>query len=196
MKPKLYLLLLSGLLLFLAGMQETGCKKDNNDDPALEQSYWGTLTVTWKSSYPSWDVTASMGVEISAERVIVIEPGTLLYSGEKMVSDDSKLTRNGWWDMSPTGKMVDNVDQWGTYIYIDAHIMVMEDVTRVYAKDNYGNWVLVGTAPFMGDVPAELAFRFDLSTTDDNGHSISVQESTGSITWTLSLFPQTPGIVP
>ena len=180
--------------MLLAGLMLTFCKKDNEDDPVFEESYWGTLTVNWKSTYPPWDVTSSMGVEISEERVIVIEPNTLLYSGEKLVSDDSKLTRNGWWDMSPTGEMVDNVDQWGSYIYINANIMVMEDVTRVYAKDNYGNWVLVGTAPFMGDVPAELAFRFDLAITDDNGHSISVQESTGAITWTLALFPQNPAI--
>lgn len=183
-----YLIMLS-LLMLLSGVVFTACKKDEEKDKQFETGYTGQLKVTWESSYPYWSVTSTMKVEISTEKIVVIEPNTLVYSGEKIVSDDSKLTRSGWWDMSPTGKVVENVDQWGTYIYVDPHIFVMEDVTRVYAKDNYGNWVLVGTAPYMGDSQGELAFRFDLATTDDFGHSIGVQESTGSITWTLTLMP-------
>jgi hypothetical protein len=70
---------------------------------------------------------------------------------------------------------------------VDAHVTVQNDVQRIYAKDNDGNWVLVNETPFNETPYSVVSFDFDDAET--NGSYQSLVLPTGSIIWRLTLTP-------
>ena len=121
--------------LFLLGILAAGCSKKENDDPVFETGYSGLLEVVYTNTYPVWTTETSVEVNISPSGKVVIEPGTLSYSGE-LITEDSKITRSGTWQMAPEGEVLNKAG--ATYITVDPGITVINDVTRIYAKDNSG----------------------------------------------------------
>ncbi len=159
-------------------------------DPVLEKSYDGTLVVNFTNSFPRWSET-SLGMRVSIDKdlgTVLIEEGSLEYNGDTILVDShgeeaSRIERGGFWNMKPQGKLskAGNV----MYINIDAGITVYGDVTNVYAKDDYGTWILVASESFEGTPNSDLSFV--LQEAIDGSAVIQSGDQFGSITWTLGL---------
>ena len=182
--------LVGTLLVVLACLLFTSCEKDKNEmapENWLDRSYYGTLTVRYTSVYPQWDVSISMDVVIDKELgAVTISNATLNYSGETLVSADSKIERTGSWGIFPIGRLEGNADH--PQVFVDAGIIIQNDVQNIYAKDNGGNWVLVNSTDFSGEEPnSDLSFDFDNAIL--SGAVINATAAGGSIIWTLILTP-------
>jgi hypothetical protein len=100
------------------------------------------------------------------------------------VSDDSKIERNGQWTLEPLGHII--VEGGVAYIKIDALINIDYDETKVYAKDNNNNWILVTEYAFSGMPNSDLGFNF--SDAVNGGTTSNVVDQFGNIEWTLILY--------
>ncbi|MBN2612372.1 MAG: hypothetical protein JXB00_12505 [Bacteroidales bacterium] len=169
----------------------TGCTKKDPPNMApdnwLERSYLGVLTINYTSVYPEWNVSATMDVTIDKEMGdVMVSSTTLNYSGETIIDEDGKIERTGSWELVPTGRLEGTWED--RYVFIDAGIIIQNDVQKIYAKDDQGNWQLVSTVDFSGAEPnSDLTFDFDEA--NSSGSVISVASAAGSITWTLHLMP-------
>ena len=186
---KLKQLYILSLLLLITGLVLPGCKKDDSNDMVpdnwLDNSYKGSLTVRYMNVYPAWDVSTTMDVEIDkVTGLVTISNATLNYSGETLVSADSKIQRSGSWSINPTSELRDKPDN--PNIYVDAGIIIQNDVQNIYAKDNSGNWQLVNSTDFSGETP-ESELSFNLNDAVIGGSTITASGAGGSITWTLIL---------
>ena len=181
-----FMLLLTTCMLF------TACEKEE-DPPDMtledwdEHNFSGTLTVYYTNVYPEWNVSEQMTVSIDGPLAIITISGTTLsYSGETLVSDDSKITRSGSWLIEPVSHFEGDPDD--PDIFVDANITIQNDVQRIYAKDDHGNWIQVNEVDFSGLTPdSDLTFRF-ADALWANGSVVSVSTATGSITWRLDLL--------
>ena len=172
---KYCLILISFLLL-------AGCSRE--DESMFEVSYDGTLTVEFINTYTPWSVSTSMEVSMTKSGEIAIETEALSYSGV-LTMGDSRITRSGTWLLRPEGYFEES----NKTIVINPNIEVSNDLTEVYAKDNYGNWVKVSQdKPYNGQTGGPVTFGFMMATTDPVGSVQAVSDGTGSITWTLSLY--------
>jgi len=177
------------ILLSLFLITAVSCKKEEDPniipDPLLDNNYRGSLYVKWTNTLPPWSATTSMDVFIDKQLgVITIDAGTLSYSGDTIIGDDSRLERSGQWSMNPTGILMGTVGN--LTIDIDTDVVVQNDVQRIYAKVD-GEWVLVNETPFNETPYSE--FTFDFNEAILNGSTISVSVGTGSILWRLTLTP-------
>jgi hypothetical protein len=155
-------------------------------DPVLTNDYQGQLYVRYTSTLPPWDVSTTMNVHIAKDLgVVTIDGGTLSYSGDTIINGDSRLVRSGQWSMSPNGILMEDAGR--KYIDVDAQVTVQNDIQRIYAKDNDGNWVLVNETPFNETPYSVVSFDFDDAET--NGSYQSLVVATGSIIWRLTLTP-------
>jgi hypothetical protein len=182
------------LILFIPLLILSGCSLFEDDEPEdpeipdnwLEHSYEGTLTVNFTNTYPEWDVSTTMDVHIDKETGLVTFSGaTLNYSGETLVSADSKIIRSGNWNIDPTGTMMN--DEGVTWIEVDAHVVINSDVQKIYAKTNDGTWKLMNETDFASTPNSDLAFDVDDAVI--SGSVVSASSDLGSITWTLRLTP-------
>lgn len=170
------------LLCFLAACEKDKKDNDNQSDNASS----GYLKVLYTCAYPEWSERSVMNVEIGPDGTVQISSAGMEYAGETMISADSKIERYGSWDMNPEG----NIENQGKNVFVDAHLIVIDDVTKVYEKDNSGNWVLVLETPgYTGEVATDLSFNYKQATENAGGDQISVNQSTGSMVWTLNLIP-------
>jgi hypothetical protein len=175
---------------FLGSLIFASCSKE--DQPLFETAFDGHLTVEYLNTYPPWAVSAEMEVTMTENGVIAIETGTLSYSGE-LTLEDSRIIRSGTWLLRPEGYFENS----NSTIVINPNIEVSNDLTEVYAKDNYGNWVKVSPDnPYNGPAGGPVTFSFVMATTEPTGSVQAVFESTGAITWTLTLFETNIPIVP
>lgn len=190
MKTHLKLLQISALII-LSFIIILSCKKTEEEpnmipDPILDQSYQGALYVTYTSTLPPWSVSTSMDVFLDKELgVFTIDHGTLSYSGDTIIQEDSKMVRSGQWKMYPIGTLMEDAGR--KYIDIDVQLEVQNDILQIYAKDNNGNWVLVNETPFNETPYSVVSFDFADATT--NSSTVSIQAAGGSIIWTLALMP-------
>jgi hypothetical protein len=185
--PHLLLLIIISFLLSGCSLFEEEVESEPDiPDNWLEHSYLGTLTVRFTNTYPEWDESATMDVDIDKVTGLVTFSGTTLsYSGETIVSPDSKITRSGNWSIDPTGLLID--DDGTVYMQVDAHVVVNSDVQRIYAKNNKGEWQLVNETDFASTPNSDLSFILDDAVI--NGSVVSAESELGSITWVLRLTP-------
>ena len=179
------------LIILLASLLVFSCKKDKDKpipvpDPVLESSYDGTLVVQFINTIPPWNET-SIGMEVFIDGefgVVDIADGSLAYTGDTIINNDSRIERTGFWNMYPLGSL--RTEGGIDYLDVNAQIIVVGDVQHVYAKDNNDNWVLVSTFNFTGSPNSDLAFV--LQDAINTSSVVSASTGTGSITWTLSLI--------
>lgn len=167
-----------------------GCNKKEEPnivpDPILTNDYQGQLFVRYTNTLPPWDKSTAMNVHIDKKLgVVTIDNGSLSYSGDTIINNDSRLVRNGEWAMYPIGTLMEDAGR--KYMDVDAHVTVQNDVQRIYAKDNDGNWVLVNETPFNETPYSVVSFDFDDAVL--NGSYQSLVVATGSIVWRLTLTP-------
>ena len=176
--------------ILLACLLLASCSKEN--EPLFETAYEGFLTVEYINTYPPWAVSTEMEITMTENGKIIIMTGILEYSGE-LTLEDSKIIRSGAWGLRPEGYFEES----NSTIIINPNINVENDLTEVYAKDNYGNWVKVSQDnPYSGPAGGTVTFGFMMATTHPVGSVQAVIEGTGSITWTLSLMPAYVPLVP
>jgi len=157
---------------------------DNVPDQLLEHDYRGNLNVRYTNVYPEWDESTSMEVHIDKEvGIITFENAELNYSGENIINGDSKITRSGSWTIDPTGRLEKDGDI--IYIPVDAGVNVVNDVQKLYARDNEDNWILVNETSFDSEPNSDLIF--ELAEAEDQGSVISAESEGGSLTWSLYL---------
>jgi len=158
----------------------SGCQKEKN---MFDNFYSGNLSVEYINAYPPWAVETTLIVDISTDGTVLITSGSLSYSGE-LILDDSKIVRSGSWDIFPEGHIEGGNPK---YVVIDPGILVSNDITEVWAKDNYGTWVKVSeTPPYNGPSGGVVTFSFDEAVTGTGEEEVI--EPTGSIKWTLDLM--------
>ncbi|MBN2523274.1 MAG: hypothetical protein JXB24_08350 [Bacteroidales bacterium] len=182
-KSKNWIPILGMLTLYLL---LSGCSKEEED--VFEQGFDGLLEVEYVNTFPDWITSDEMITSISKSGEVLIEAGSLNYSGE-YIMDDTKITRSGSWQLKPSGHIT--TEGGITYVVVNPNISVLNDITTIYTKDNSDNWVKVSEAPFSGDVGGNVTFAFDAATVDPNGSITGVNDGTGSIIWTLTLYPST-----
>jgi len=163
----------------------SGCKKDDDSDNfVLKHNYAGTLTVTYTNAYPPWAVTKNMDVHI--ERVygtVTISAAVMNYSGDTIIDDDGKIERSGQWHINPVGTVSNDEE----YLTVNAHIVVINDVTRVYAKNDDGVWILVSESNVNESPNSDLSFNIVEACT--GGAFLGYLPPTGGILWKLELIP-------
>jgi len=166
------------------------CKKKVNedlviDDNSFQHNYTGSLIVNFTNAMPEFSAVESMGVVIDTLGFVTIENCTLEYSGITLVSEDSKIERNGKWNIVPTGHIV--VEGGITYVKINAGINIDFDETMVYAKDNYGTWILVSEFAVAGTPNSDLG-AFNFNEAANGGTTSGAEDQFGNIDWTLRLY--------
>lgn len=180
------------LILALLTLLISGCHDDDSAIPdVLDANYEGSLKVTYTNVYPPWSVSKSMDVAI--EKVngnITISSCTLSYSGDTIIDGDSKIVRSGTWQINPKGTLSFGNNN-NVYIAVDAHVVVQNDVMKIYAKDNDGNWVLVDKEDISETPNSDLTFELNEATA--NGSVIGFNTPAGSIIWELYLLPKLTG---
>jgi hypothetical protein len=174
------------LVLFVLLM--LSCTKDKNDneenDSIVDANYTGFLEVRYTNEYPQWDVSTQIEANIDKDlSVILFSSGTLHYSGEIVIGNDSKIVREGTWQIQPVGFMEKAGND--VTISVDGGVTITSDIQRIYAKVN-GNWVLVNETDFASTPDADLIFS--LHEADVGGGSeFGITTENGSIVWTLYL---------
>lgn len=133
------------LLFLLTGILFSGCflfEEENNEpeipDNWLEHSYLGTLTVQYTNTYPEWNESAVMDVDIDKQTGLINFSGTILsFSGETLISVDSKITRSGSWNINPLGLLIN--DEGTVYVQVDAQVVVNSEYRSYMLKPVTGN---------------------------------------------------------
>ncbi len=178
------------LIFTLISILYLGCDKSNpdndNNDVKLDYNYSGFLNIRYTNTLPEWDVSTQISADIDKDLgVILFDSGILSYSGETMTEDDSKISREGTWNINPTGFFKQIGDS--ILIEVDGGVTVVNDVQKIWGKDDKGQWILLNETTFNETPDAQLVFS--LIEAQLNGSIVSVEETTGSITWTLGLTP-------
>lgn len=165
------------------------CSKDEEipqDNPILDANYEGWLDIRFTNEYPPWDVSKRLQASINKKmEVILFETGSLSYSGEKIISNSSKITRTGNWLIEPAGFLKKSGAD--ISIEVDGGVKVQNDIQRIYGKNNSGEWILLNETDFSSSPDAQLVFSLNEATI--NGSVVKVTAETGSISWSLFLVP-------
>jgi len=153
-------------------------------DPILEHDYAGFMKVRYTNTYPEWDVSTQVDVNIDKEFGLVdFGNATLNYSGETIINDDSKIERSGSWTINPSGRLEE--DKGTINIPVDAGVVVVNDVQKIYARDNNGDWILMNQTNFDSEPNSDLVF--ELTEAETGGSVVTAETEAGSITWSLHL---------
>lgn len=191
MKMK-YKIRIAGLNLLIICLLASGCSKEED---VFEEDYDGLLTVEYINTFPDWTVSTDMEITIFRTGEVVISSGIISYSGEYVLEGgDSKITRSGSWQLAPAGHVTTTGGI--TYIVVEPNITVVNDITTIYAKDNYGNWVKVSEAPYSGASGGVVTFSFEDAVLSPGAAETGISDGTGEVTWTLLLIPAVTPLVP
>ncbi len=182
-------LLLSGVLI-VALLSMPGCGSSNNatgpDPEVLDNNYSGTLHLNFSNTFPEFDESTSVSVEVDKYGNMTFGTGTLDYSGE----DDNgeiKIKRTGTLTIQPNGEYISETG--------NEHLAVNENTT---VNEHMQTWVWDGSEwqPYMDEnITATWngGLVFDLDEAATIGSVCEITNSQGSIVWTLTL---TPGLAP
>ena len=172
--------------LFLLALVILCCAKDkkNNDVNLVDKNYTGYLQVHFTNTYPTWDVTTQMEATIDKDfQTILFSSGALNYSGTTIIEADSKIEREGTWQIQPVGFMEKAGDD--ISISVDGGVTITYDVQRINALVN-GNWQLVNETNFASAPNSDLIFSLNEAVLG-SGSKCEVTTQYGSILWTLYL---------
>ena len=181
---------LAFLLLIIFSLS---CKKDEDkveieNTLGLTTNYTGWLDISFTSTLPPFEAFERIPASLDKDlEVILFESGSLSYSGDTIIEDESKVERDGSWTIQPLAFM----EKVGNDVQIDVNvgITVDSDIMKVYAKNTSGNWVLVNEID-MGPATPNSDLTFSLRDAEVSGSVLQVVASTGSISFSLYLTPE------
>jgi hypothetical protein len=146
----------------------------------LSNDYTGFLQLRFTNTYPSFDETTQVDVDINKYGEVTFGSGTLSYSGDDN-NGQSRIVRNGTLQLNPTGYYFDNSGE--DYIGVDENTTVNENMI-VYYWDGT-QWVEALNENITDTWHGGYAFSIDDAVI--NGSIIQVVTGQGSVTWGLYL---------
>ena len=146
----------------------------------LSNEYTGFLQLRFTNTYPSFDETTQVDVDIDKYGNVTFGTGTLTYSGDNN-NGQSRIVRNGTLQLNPSGYYFDNNGE--DYIGVDENTTVNENMI-VYYWDGV-QWVEAINENITDTWHGGLAFSIDDAVI--SGSIIQVVTGQGSVTWGLYL---------
>ena len=148
----------------------------------LSNEYSGFLQLRFTNTYPAFDETTQVDVDINKYGVVTFGSGTLTYNADDN-NGQSRIIRNGTLQLNPTGYYFDNGGE--DYIGVDENTTINENMIVYYWDDNSQTWVEVINENISNTWNGGLAFSIDEAVI--NGSIIQVVTPQGSVTWGLYL---------
>lgn len=146
----------------------------------LNNSYTGFLSLRFTNTFPSFDETTQVDVDIDKSGNVTFGSGTLTYSGDDN-NGQARIVRNGTLQLNPTGYYFNNSGE--DYIGVDENTTVNETMIVYYW--NGTSWVETINETISDTWHGGLAFSIDDAVI--SGSIIQVVTSQGSVTWGLYL---------
>ena len=146
----------------------------------LSNEYSGFLRLRFTNTYPSFDETTQVDVDINKYGEVTFGTGTLSYSGDDN-NGQSRIVRNGTIQLNPSGYYFDNSG--ADFIGVDENATINEHMI-VYYWDG-SQWVEALNENITDTWHGGYAFSIDDAVI--NGSIIQVVTSQGSVTWGLYL---------
>lgn len=151
----------------------------------LDNNYTGTLHLRFTNTFPAFDESTQVAVEIDKYGGVTFETGTLSYEGEDAIDGQSKLRRSGTLTLAPYGNVFHaNGD---IIIEVDENTSFNERFQQWAWDKQTFTWIPVMDENFSGTWNGGLGFYLgDAATT---GSTVGVTNAQGSVIWTLTLSP-------
>ena len=146
----------------------------------LSNDYTGFLQLRFTNTYPSFDETTQVDVDINKYGEVTFGTGTLSYSGDDN-NGQSRIVRNGTIQLNPTGYYFDN--NGADFIGVDENATINENLI-VYYWDGI-QWVEALNENIADTWHGGYAFSIDDAVI--NGSIIQVVTAQGSAPWGLYL---------
>jgi len=146
----------------------------------LSNDYTGFLQLRFTNTYPSFDETTQVDVDINKYGEVTFGSGTLSYSGDDN-NGQSRIVRNGTLQLNPTGYYFDNSGE--DYIGVDENTTINENMIVYYW--NGTQWIEALNENINETWHGGLAFSIDDAVI--NGSIVQVVTAQGSVTWGLYL---------
>jgi len=146
----------------------------------LSNDYTGFLQLRFTNTFPSFDETTQVDVDINKYGEVTFGSGTLTYSGDDN-NGQARIVRNGTLQLNPTGYYFNNSGE--DYIGVDENTTVNENMIVYYW--NGTSWVETINETISDTWHGGLAFSIDDAVI--NGSIIQVVTAQGSVTWGLYL---------
>ena len=146
----------------------------------FSNEYSGFLQLRFTNTFPSFDETTQVAVDIDKNGNVTFGTGTLSYNADSN-NGQSRIVRNGTIQLSPIGHYFDN--NGADYIEVDENATINENMV-VYVWDGTA-WIEYVNENINDTWHGGLAFSIDDAVM--NGSIIQVVTSQGSVTWGLYL---------
>jgi hypothetical protein len=146
----------------------------------LSNDYSGFMQLRITNTFPSFDETTQVDVDINKYGQVTFGTGTLSYSGDDN-NGQSRIVRNGTLQLNPTGYYFDNSGE--DYIGVDENTTINENMI-VYYWDG-SQWIEALNENINETWHGGLAFSIDDAVL--TGSIISASNAWGSVTWGLYL---------
>ncbi len=160
-----------------------GCTDDDEiTDPnpeMLDHNYIGTLYLRLTNTYPEFDETSSVTVEVNKYGIMTFGTGTLNYDGDTTIPQTSRFKRSGILTLRPGGHYKENNNSFE----VDENTTVVEQFQQWIW--NNGSWLNVVDETVNNVWNGGLVFYLDEAVI--NGSVVEVTNAQGSVKWTLVL---------
>jgi len=187
---KIPLLVLLAAAVIFAG---DSCKKktdeeQNPDDNEilLPSEYEGTLYLLFTNTFPQFESSTTLPVEVNEYGHMVFGIGELQYSGEG-VNGEVKMRRAGELILAPNGEAFK--DEGKIYFAVDENTTVEETFT-VWVWDG-SQWMQTVNETVTNTWNDGL--NFDLENAELEGSVVEVVNANGTVKWKLTLIPKLVG---
>jgi hypothetical protein len=150
----------------------------------LDSNYSGTLYLRFSNTFPEFDESTQVAVEIDKYGGVTFETGTLSYEGEDD-NGQSKLKRSGTLTLAPYGNVFHA--NGGIIIEVDENTSFNERFQQWVWDKSTLTWIPVMDENFSGTWNGGLGF--DLDEAVISGSTVGVTNAQGSVIWTLVLTP-------
>ena len=167
---------------------ENGCKENDDDtSPAdslllLTNDYKGQLHLLFKNTYPEFNESTSIDVDVNKDGKMNFGIGGLTYFGEDD-NGQSKIQRDGELIIAPNGSYFLNGDK--VHFAVDENTMITETL-KVWVW-NGTSWQLTVNETISETWKGGLSFS--LIDAEISGSIVEVSTPNGNVKWTLTLTP-------
>lgn len=148
----------------------------------LDNDYTGTLYLRFTNTFPEFDESTQVAVEIDKYGGVTFETGTLSYEGEDQ-DEQVRIRRSGTLTLAPYGNVFHaNGD---IIIEVDENTSFNERFQQWVWDKQTSTWIPVIDENFSGTWNGGLGFY--LGDAETEGSTVSVTTGQDSVIWTLTL---------
>ena len=175
-----------GVILVLQLLFVFSCSKDekNPTEPpqVLSHDHTGFLRLRFSNTFPAFDETVQVDVQIDKYGKVTFGTGTLSYNADDN-NGQSRIVRTGTLNLNPKGNHF--VSNGKDYIEVDENTTINENMIVYYWDDNSQSWVEMINENINNIWHGGLAFNIDDAVM--NGSVIQSVTAWGSVVWGLYL---------